>query len=263
LEEVTHRLGGSGDWEELIEVEVDAACEHASSVLDGGAHGERELRCSCHPTLWTSTLLGTVFGDGETPVREIEDLAADNSGGRRLLKPCAACQTGFRLMNDELVGFGDLPERGSTMTELTAGQEAAFLSEAAGARDFLPGRVGSGRQGGVMGVARDARAAVFDRVLQLSEASQELVVELLLHKQLCVASGEGLPGSGEFFGERDDDGLRLADGLRFQLVDTVCEAVNEADDSLNTLRVNLSDVSLAEQVHCRNRERSRRSEAGR
>jgi hypothetical protein len=39
--------------------------------------------------------------------------------------------------------------------------------------------------------------------------------------------------------------------------------VNEADDSLNTLRVNLSDVSLAEQVHCRNRERSRRSEAGR
>jgi len=204
-----------------------------------------------------------VFGDRETPIREIEDLAADHSGGRRLLKPCAAGRTDFRLMKDELVGFGDLPERGSTMTELTAGQKAASLSEAFGARDFLPGRVGGGRQGRVVRVARDGRAAVFDRVLQLAEASQELMVELMLLKQLCVASGEGPPGPGEFCGEGGSDGLRLAEGLRFQLVDAVCEAVNEADDSLNALRVNLTDVSLAEQVHCRNRERSRRSEAGR
>ena len=70
-------------------------------------------------------------------------------------------------------------------------------------------------------------------------------------------------GLGEFFGERGDDLLWRTEGLRFQLVDAVCEAVNEADDSRGALRVNPSNVSLAEQVHGGNRERSRRSEAGR
>lgn len=96
-----------------------------------------------------------------------------------------------------------------------------------------------------MRVARD-RSAALDLALQLTEAAQELMVELLLLKQFPGLTRERLLGPGEFFGERGDDGLWRTDGSRLQLFDPVDEAVDEADDGINSLRVHLADVSLAE-----------------
>lgn len=76
-----------------------------------------------------------------------------------------------------------------------------------------------------MGVTGD-RAVELDRVLELADAAQESVVELMLLKQVLRPAVEYPLGPGEFFGERGDDGLRLADGLRFELFDPVGEAVN-------------------------------------
>ena len=44
-------------------------------------------------------------------------------------------------MDDDLIRLSDLLESGAAMAELTAGLSAAVLSEAAGARDFLPRRI--------------------------------------------------------------------------------------------------------------------------
>jgi hypothetical protein len=40
--------------------------------------------------------------------------------------------------------------------------------------------------------------------------------------------------------------LQRRDGWWLQRFDAVCEAVDEADDGVNALGINLSDVSLAE-----------------
>ena len=90
------------------------------------------------------------------------------------------------------------------------------------------------------------RAAALNLALQLADTPEELVVELMLLKQLLRPAVEGPLDPGEFFRERGDDGLRRADGLRLQLVDAVCEAVDKAGDRINALRVNPTDVCLAQ-----------------
>jgi hypothetical protein len=62
---------------------------------------------------------------------------------------------------------------------LAADLEPGLLAEAAGARDFLPGRVCGGREAGVVRVARNGRPAL-DLTLQLTDAAEELMVELML-----------------------------------------------------------------------------------
>jgi len=49
-------------------------------------------------------------------------------------------------MDDDLIRLGDLPESGSSMTELTTGLESGSFSETACSRDFLPRRVRGWRQ---------------------------------------------------------------------------------------------------------------------
>lgn len=88
--------------------------------------------------------------------------------------------------------------------------------------------------------------AVLDLTLQLADAPEELAVELLLLKQLPRPAVECPLSLGEFFGECGDDGLRLAGGLRLQLVDAVCEAVDEADDGLDALGEEPANMSLTE-----------------
>jgi hypothetical protein len=96
-----------------------------------------------------------------------------------------------------------------------------------------------------MRVARDRRAA-FDFTLQLADAPQELVVKLALLEQFLRLVREPGLETGEFFGERVDDGLRITDERCLQLFNVVGEAVNEADDSISALSVNPKDVSLAQ-----------------
>ena len=95
-----------------------------------------------------------------------------------------------------------------------------------------------------MRVAHD-RAAAHDHVLQLTEALEELVVELLLLKQLCVAAGEGLLGLGECWGEAGDAGLGVARQLSLKIRDLVFETGNEADDSFEPLIVEPADGRMA------------------
>ena len=82
-------------------------------------------------------------------------------------------------MCDDLVGVLRRLESRAAVAGLAADTPTGLLSEASGAQDFLPGRVGRGRQGGVMRVTRDGRRAS-DLTLQLAEAAQELMVELVL-----------------------------------------------------------------------------------
>ena len=95
-----------------------------------------------------------------------------------------------------------------------------------------------------MGVAHD-RAGALDFVLQLADAAEELVVELLLLKQLCVTSRERLPGLGEFFGERGDEGLGVARQLSLLFCDLIFETGDEADDRLEPLIVEPADSRMA------------------
>ena len=96
-----------------------------------------------------------------------------------------------------------------------------------------------------MGVERGAPVAL-DLALEFPDAAQELMVELVLLAQLSGLPRECLLGTGEFLRESGDDGLGLTDGLHFQLINAVSEAMDEANDGVNALIVNLGDVGLAE-----------------
>jgi hypothetical protein len=157
--------------------------------------------------------LAAVLGHAETHFGEVEDLSAFGGDHLGLVERSAAAGAGLGGVGDDVVRVLRPLESRAGVSGLAADLAARLPAEASGARGFLPGRVRRGRQGGVMGVARDRRAAL-DLVLQLAEASQELMVELLLCKQLCVAARECPLGTGEFFGERSDDRLRLTERLR-------------------------------------------------
>jgi hypothetical protein len=186
-----------------------------------------------------------MFGDLHAPVREVEDLATDDSLGRAVMERRAASGAEVGSVKDESVWLRDLSESRSVMRELTAGLAPGLLSEAPGALDLVPGRVGRGRQVRVVGVAGDGHPTL-DLVLQLAEAPEELIVELLLLKQFLRLTCERALGTGEFLRERGDDGLWRTDGLRFKLINAVGEAVDEADDGLDALRVHPADMSFAE-----------------
>ena len=91
-----------------------------------------------------------------------------------------------------------------------------------------------------MGVAGD-RAAALDLRLQLAEAAEELVVELLLREQFGVAARERLLGAGEFFGERGGEGLGVARELSLKVLDLVFESGDKADDRIKPLIVEPAD----------------------
>lgn len=86
-------------------------------------------------------------------------------------------------------------------------------------------------------------------MLQLTEAAEELVVELLLRAQLCVAAREGLLGLGEFCGERGDEWLGVARQLSLEILDLVFETGNEADDSFEPLIVKPADGRMAKNAY--------------
>jgi len=91
----------------------------------------------------------------------------------------------------------------------------------------------------------------FNRVFQFTQATPEVMVELAFSHQLISFTSEGAFNFGELLGELCDDGLGCADELGLQILDAVCEAMDEADESRFALLVNPSDVSLAIQVHVR------------
>ncbi len=91
--------------------------------------------------------------------------------------------------------------------------------------------------------------AAFNLALQFTQTTQELMVELAFSNQLISFTSERAFNFGEFFREQRDDGLRCADEQRLQILDVVHKAVDEADNSTFTLRVNPGDVSLAIKVH--------------
>jgi hypothetical protein len=82
-----------------------------------------------------------MFCDLHAPVREVEDLATDDSLGRAVLERRAASGAEVGSVKDESVWLRDLSERRSMMRELTAGLASRLLSEATGALDLLPGWV--------------------------------------------------------------------------------------------------------------------------
>ena|SRR5215204_4255100 len=96
-----------------------------------------------------------------------------------------------------------------------------------------------------MRVAHDGRAAL-DLRLQLADAAEELVVELLLLKQLFVPSRERLLGPGEFFRERGDEWLGVARQLSLEALNLVFETGDEADDRIEPLIIAPADGRMAE-----------------
>lgn len=72
-----------------------------------------------------------------------------------------------------MIGLRGLPEGSTDVSDLAAGLQPRPSAQTPGARNFLPGRVGGGRQGGVVGVAHDGRGAALDHLFQLAEAAQE------------------------------------------------------------------------------------------
>jgi len=98
------------------------------------------------------------------------------------------------------------------------------------------------------------RCAALKSVLEFTNAMQELMVALTLLNDLISFARERAFNFGEFLGERGDDGLGCADEQRLQILDVVHQAVDEADNSTFTLRVNPGDVSLAIKVHGRSTE---------
>lgn len=131
---------------------------------------------------------------------------------------------------DDAVRARGLPQCRATVSGLADGPQPGLQPGTSGAQDFLPGRVRRGRQGRVMRVAPERGAATLDLTFEFADAAEELVVELMLLKQLLRPAVECPLGLGEFFRERGDNGLRLADTLRLQLGDAVCETVDEAHD---------------------------------
>jgi len=93
--------------------------------------------------------------------------------------------------------------------------------------------------------------AAFNLALQLTQATQELMVELAFSHQCRSFTSERAFNCGEFFREQRDDGLGCANELRLQILNVVCEAVEEADESRSALRINPLNVSLAIKVHDR------------
>ena len=88
-------------------------------------------------------------------------------------------------------------------------------------------------------------APALDLTPQLTDAEQELVVELMLFEQLCVASRQRLLDLGEFFRERGDEGLRVARQLSLEVLDLVFETGDEADDRIEPLIVEPADGRMA------------------
>lgn len=83
-----------------------------------------------------------MFGDVHPTRREIEDLAARDRGRRRREERSAARRTRRGGVDDDLIGLRNSAERRARMTGLTADLHTGLGSQAAGARDFAPRRIG-------------------------------------------------------------------------------------------------------------------------
>lgn len=117
-------------------------------------------------------------------VTNVKDLSSDADAWRAVLKMRAALRAGLGRMNDDLIRLRDLPKCRAAMTELTAGLASRLLSKASGTRNFLPGRIKRWRQGRVVRVALNRLpVATLDLMLQLAEASEEVMVQLTFCEQ--------------------------------------------------------------------------------
>ena len=97
-----------------------------------------------------------------------------------------------------------------------------------------------------MGVAHDGRGATLDHLFQFVKAAQELVVELLLLKQLLGPTRECPLGLSQFFRERGNGGLWVARQLSLEILDPVFEPGDEAQDGIEPLVIEPADGGVTE-----------------
>lgn len=107
-EEVTHGFGSSGDRQQLIEMQIDGACEYCLSILDRSTHAERELGLCCRGASRAAPNLGAMFSDLHASFADVEDLSADAGCERAVLKMRAALHAGCGRMDDDLIWLCDL-----------------------------------------------------------------------------------------------------------------------------------------------------------
>jgi hypothetical protein len=186
-----------------------------------------------------------MLGDREAHFGQVEELPAVGGDYFRLIERRPTAGAGLGRVCDEAVGVRRLLEGRAAVAGLAADPSAGLLAEAAGAGDFLPGRVGRGRQVRVVGVARD-RGTALDLTFEFADASAELVGKLLLLDELRGLRGERRLGPGEFLREPRDERLLGASDAGFGVRDAALDLFEVAQHGARALRIKTEEVSLVD-----------------